>query len=586
MKVRLLDDLIINKIAAGEVVDRPSSVVKELVENALDAHADRIIVNIKNGGQDLIEVIDNGEGIHEDDIETAFLRHATSKINSESDLYSIGTLGFRGEALPSIAAVAKVEVNTCRENENGCRAFISGGEDFAKETFACPEGTRISIKDLFFNTPARKKFMKSAVSEGNHIYNLLCRYAFARPDVAFTYSNNSKIYFKTLGNGRIEDVVFTIWGPDYLDNLISIEYTGVNCRVSGLVSKPSLFNNNRRQQLFFVNKRPIRSPMLYRAIDEAYKGVLVSKQHPLVILHIEVPNDSVDVNIHPQKLEVRFQSEGQIFSAVNSVLKAKVSGGNYSPIIKGYNYGYGSQTNKTTTSWPETEIPLEIKAAEQNVENQMVFSFPAATKNEYSQVLDAKAGYSPTTRIETGFEPIILGQIMKTYILLSLDSELIIVDQHAAHERILYNRYIEIYENFGQVEQILAVPLDIRFNPIQYNWINNNLGLLSKMGWQLEQLERTDMILRGAPAFLKGQEREVLFSLCDIKGNDDVWNKSIVAMACKNALKAGSTLSTLEMQGLVKELFDQKDKNFCPHGRPSYISITRNDLDKFFKRKL
>jgi DNA mismatch repair protein MutL len=301
MTIRLLDESLINQIAAGEVIERPASIVKELVENSLDAGSTRITVNIGNSGLDTIEVEDNGTGMTGDDLPLAFLRHATSKIKNELDLFKIRSMGFRGEALPSIASVSRIQIISRTEDTEGVCAFLEAGQIIKMEPCAHTRGTRIVVSDLFYNTPVRKKFLKSPVGESRHIYDMVCRYALARPDVSFSFVNEKKTVFKTPGNNSLRDTLTAIYGRDYLQHLVDIRHQGSTLSLAGLVSTPELTRTNRRNQIFFVNRRPVRTPLLFRALDEGYKGLLISRQQPVVILNLSVPAESVDVNVHPQK---------------------------------------------------------------------------------------------------------------------------------------------------------------------------------------------------------------------------------------------------------------------------------------------
>ncbi|NLB51885.1 MAG: DNA mismatch repair endonuclease MutL [Syntrophomonadaceae bacterium] len=321
MAIKLLSDEVINKIAAGEVIERPASIVKELIENSIDAGASLINVRILNGGIDEIQVEDNGAGIEHDQLTTAFLRHATSKLAREEDLYAIGTMGFRGEALPSIASVSRIELYTKTYAAAGSKCLVEGGMIKKLERYPTAEGTKIIIRDLFYNTPVRKTFLKSPVSEGNNIYDTVCKYALAYPEISFVFDNQKKTQFKTPGNGILRDTVFTLFGSDMNQFLIEVDEKGSQFSLQGLISKPEYKRNNRKLGFFFVNKRPVKSPILNRAMDNAYRGLLVSREFPVFFLSLTAVPESIDVNIHPQKSEVRFRDEQTVIRFVSGVVK-------------------------------------------------------------------------------------------------------------------------------------------------------------------------------------------------------------------------------------------------------------------------
>lgn len=577
MTIKALDDNLINQIAAGEVIERPASVVKELIENAIDAGATAITVNISKGGTERIEVEDNGEGLSQDEIPLAFQRHATSKIDSAEDLFNIATMGFRGEALPSIASVARIDLYSKKRETQGVMARLEGGKFLKLQNHPSPDGTRVIVQDLFYNTPARRNFLKSPVSERGHIYDLLCKYALARPDISFCFSNDKKSFFKTPGNGNLKDVVFCIYGRDFARYLTEIYYSGEEYRVAGLISTPELRRLNRKNQIFFINHRPVRSVLLYKAVDQAYQGHLLSREHPVVILSITVPRASIDVNVHPQKNEVRFKDEKTIFRTVYSVLKDELEEVDYRP-LNSYQF--------TGNASPQSDS--DYSRSRELHETAIEFDFSNVPDNHMAT--DPVIPWQPTIG---GNEPAgageyrIIGQCLNAYILLEKEGALYLVDQHAAHERIIYNRLKEAYAAGKEVGQMLAVPLAIELSARQIGIIEENREYFSELGFSLDVIAPDTVLLRSAPAAMTGQELDVIYELlelCQDSSLPDRKDASIKTMACKKAVKAGDGLILQELVTIIRELFSTKDYKNCPHGRPTIIRWSQPELDRLFKR--
>lgn len=573
MKIHLLDEHLINKIAAGEVIERPASVVKELVDNALDAHATRINIDYTQGGIETIEVEDNGHGIEKNDLTQAFMRHATSKIASESDLFNINTMGFRGEALPSIASVARVEVFTCPPDHTGMYAYYEGGTLKALEAASCPPGTRIKVRDLFFNTPARRKFLKNPVTEGNHIHDLVSRYALAWPEVSFTLKSNRKTYFKTPGNGSIRDAAAAVYGSDFVKSLLDISYEGDFYKVEGMISPPETTRQNRRSQLLFVNKRPVRSSLLYKAIDNAYQGLLLSREYPIVILNLSVPGEMVDVNVHPQKWEVRFADEKQVFSLIRELIVDRLSSHDRSALaaldISGYTY---------------TPRPASYSSVD--------FSTGELLLQESAQSVPVNADHPPVVSNVPEASPEftlpvkILGQLLQSYILVEIEDGLWIIDQHAAHERILFNRIRKQYQD-SQLGSDLLFPITLNVSTRQADIMESEKEKLEMMGFVFDRVGPASLLIRQAPAQIQGKESEIIIELLELLENSDSANfreEAMIRIACHQAIKAGDYISSSEMQTLVGELISQEQYQHCPHGRPTLMKIGQNDLERVFKR--
>lgn len=568
MSIRLLDEQLINQIAAGEVIERPASVVKELVDNALDSRASIIKVRFTQGGTEEVEVEDNGGGIEPTELPIAFQRHATSKIACEADLSRIHTMGFRGEALPSIASVSRMEVFTCTHDKPGMYALYEGGKAKEMRAEPCPPGTRVIVHDLFYNTPARRKFLKSTVSEGNQIHDLVCKYALARPEVSFSLISGKKSYFKTPGNGSLRDAALAVYGLEYISSLLEVEYEGASLQLKGLISPPERSRKNRRHQLFFINQRPIRSSLLYRAVDTAYQGLLVSREHPLIILNLLVPSDQVDVNVHPQKWEVRFADEQQIFNMVRHVLAERISRHDISPAqgIKMPASTYIPSPSYRGTSVQESHRSLWNHADKQT---EVIYAQPPETISRYSDSMIK-----------------VLGQVLQTYVLIEKDDGLWIIDQHAAYERITYNRIRAQYQE-GLAGSPLLFPETIHLNTRQIDLLMDEEPSLLDLGFVLDRVGPDSAIIRSAPDQLKGREKEVILDLLEMlegSGINDFRDEAMKTMACRKSAKAGDFLSPAEMESLVMELFEQDQYQHCPHGRPTLMKMGRSDLEKMFKR--
>jgi len=571
MTINLLDEHLINKIAAGEVIERPASVVKELVDNALDAGASRIEISFTQGGIEIIEVEDNGQGIDEKDLPQAFMRHATSKITAENDLYNITTMGFRGEALPSIASVSRVDIFTCRPDQTGVYACYEGGLLQSLEPASCPPGTRVRVRNLFYNTPARRKFLKSPVSEGNHIHELVSRYALAWPEVSFTLRSNRKTYFKTPGNGSIRDAAVAVYGAEFVKTLLDISYQGELFALQGMISPPDTTRQNRRGQLFFVNKRPIRSSLLYRAIDVAYQGLLLSREYPIVILNISVPGNLVDVNVHPQKWEVRFADEKQVFSLIRQVIVDHLSRHDRSALAGIHQVSYPPPLSRPSYNQVDYETG-ELLLNETNGAS-LDYREPLPTFS-----VDNRPGFSSEARV--------LGQLMKSYILVEIEEGLWIIDQHAAHERILFNRLKQ--ENQQAITgHDLLFPVSLEISTRQVELLEREKERMEQIGFSYDRAGLSSVIIRRAPSQIKGQEPQVLMDLIELLDNGnykDFREEAMISMACHKAIKAGDFMSASEMQILINDLLVQEQYQHCPHGRPTLMKIRHHDLEKVFKR--
>ncbi|MBM3155082.1 MAG: DNA mismatch repair endonuclease MutL [Chloroflexi bacterium] len=539
MPIKVLDQLLVSKIAAGEVVERPASVVKELVENALDANATLISVEVQGGGTSLIRVADSGCGIPENEVELAFHRYATSKIDRLTDLERINTLGFRGEALPSIAAVADVEITTIAEGEAvGNHLKLQNGDIVSREKIGRPRGTTVTVRHLFRNVPARLKFLKSPTTENGHIANLVSQYALAYPEVGFTLSIDDRTTLQTTGNGILRDVAAEVYGMDIATGMLNIEQTDGLPLVTGLISPPSLSRSTRDYLSFFVNRRWVRSGLLAKAVTDAYRGQLMSGKYPFAILNIALPPEDLEVNVHPAKTEVRFRYSQSVYTAVIKAIERSLA---QAPLPQ-----------------LKTEEPTPLLLAE---------GFDIASL--------------PILRV--------LGQLSSSYILAEGPFGLYLIDQHAAHERILFEKILEERSQQKLEIQGLLEPVTIELSPQQEQVLTEKGGLLVEFGFALEPFGGRSYLLRALPAVVKnGDPAEAVKNLLDSLANDEEpakrEEKIAESLACHSAIRAGESLTYEEMRELVRQLEQTQKPRTCPHGRPSMIHLSSRQLEREFRR--
>lgn len=592
-RIRLLDDTSINKIAAGEVIDRPSSVVKELVENSLDAGASRIEVEIEAGGVGKIRVTDDGCGMSEHDVRLAVLRHATSKIRSSDDLFTVESMGFRGEALPSIASVAKFSLISRQSgNPLGTRLEISGGQLQDVVECGAEVGTVVLVSDLFFNTPPRLKFMKTAAAESAHIHDIVVRLAIARPDVVFRLINNGRTSLQTPGTGRLADTLSALYGPDTFAQLFAVDHTEADIHISGFAARPSVRKGSRQWQTFTVNRRVIGSRMLNRAVDTAYQTLLPNGSYPLVSLHIEIAAQQIDVNVHPQKAEVKFQDERVLFRAIHAALKnvlyapehpteaaAAFDHANYRPA---YQSSYVQESlpsleashRPTSFSWTRTETGAEKPES----------TAPDAPTVTTEPVVAAEVPATQATPKLTA-----LCQFRQCYILASDGDCLYIVDQHAAHERILFDLLSS--QQSPAHFQTLLIPDVLDLDPLEVQAAESFAAELAGLGFIFDWVGPTSVRLSELPTHIPPSEARSLFrqilsaaqsyKVPDIEALRKLW---IETAACHMAVRFGQNLNQQQMQGLLDDLLKTPRPYSCPHGRPTLIRFSEQDLAKLFKR--
>lgn len=588
--VHVLDDNTINKIAAGEVVERPASVIKELVENAIDAKADRIEVEIMAGGTSFMRVSDNGIGMSREDAEKAILRHATSKIVQVDDLQAIATLGFRGEALPSIASVSRFNLQTRQAGaELGTEIKITGGKTTEIGAAGCNLGTTIRVEDLFFNTPARKKFLKTNNTESGRINEFIIKLAISHPEIAFKLINNNKSSLATPGRGDLKETLQSLYGASVGQSLLPLEFEDEDIKLWGFVSKPSAIRSSRSWQTFIVNGRIIASRAIAKAIDNAYHALIPKSGYPLIALNIEVPQHTIDVNVHPQKTEMKFEDESRIFKAVYKAVLDAVRP-----------KGQVGQLGQLAAQADHVQQHVEKGLQELNF-GQSVMNFPlreekpAMTWQEGTTALaqdkSVKSVQSVVDEEEklptAGMIPI--GQVDDTYIIAQDGDSLYIVDQHAAHERVLFDRFSAQAEHIPS--QQLLVHLILDFSTHESQIIEENLELLAGLGFGLEPSGPNQFRLMEVPVDVPSSQaeefiREVLASMEELHRPTaaELRQAVLATTACKAAIKAGFKLNYRQMEILLQELNDTAMPYTCPHGRPTIIKFSSDELAKMFKR--
>jgi len=555
MPIKILEPEVVSKIAAGEVIERPASVVKELIENSLDAGATQIAVEAQGGGVELIKVSDNGAGIPASELELAFHRYATSKIDDLSDLEKISSLGFRGEALPSIAAVAEVEILTQTSSEVvGSYLNLRKGEVVHRESRARPQGTTITVRRLFRYFPARFKFLKSVNTENSHIAHLISQYALAFPEVKFSLVLDKRPSLRTAGNGDLREVVNEIYGSEIVQRMLKVEQKDGLAKISGLTSPPSLARSNRNYLSFFVNRRWVRSPLLTRATEEAYRGLLMDGQHPIAVINISLPTQELDVNIHPAKAQIKFCHEQAVFSSVQKAIEEALA-----------------------------RTPIASSKA-------VPFSVSSGQWQSPRMIMDNEPAFA-VARLPTMELPVlrVLGQLANTYIIAEGSNGLYLIDQHAAHERILYDRISAQWAQKEVEVQGLLQPITIELSPREEETLRASKEFLAEFGFTIEPFGNRSYVIRAIPALMaRANIIEIISALLDSlasKQSPNPWEEKIAqSLACHGAIRAGQQLSNEEMRELIKQLEQTKQPRSCPHGRPTMIHLSSHQLEKEFGR--
>lgn len=632
--INILDDVTINKIAAGEVVEKPMAVIKELVENSIDAKATSITVEIKNGGLDLMRVTDNGLGIPEEDIRKAFFRHATSKINKIEDLDSLDSLGFRGEALASIASVSMVEcISKTAAQLTGIKYEVNGGVEASFKEVGCPDGTTFVVKSLFYNTPARKKFLKTPMTEGSYISDIMEKIAMSHPDISFRYINNNKLKFQTAGNGKLKDVIYQIYGKDVSANLVSFELETEYVNVSGYIGRPVISKGNRSFMNYYVNGRYVKSPVIYRAIEEGYDGFHMSHKFPFCVLMFDVQSDKMDVNVHPSKMEIRFSEGDRIYSVLCRGIKETLRNIDVIPeqnlektlarqmrendTVSDTATEYkASNNNKYDINANSTSLSVDKEAAGKNAAKKERLPEPFETnriRNLSNQAGNSIDILNKINELECMKKPeqlslferkdmeeekkkdyTVVGCVFSTYWIVTYHDEMYIMDQHAAHEKILYEKLVKkMTNNIINIQQV-SPPIVISLDPVETELVNSNKELFEKSGFEIESFGGNEHIVSGVPAELPGiASKDVLIDLIGSlrkeltqKNSETILMEKIASMSCKAAVKGGRSITSEEASRIVQDLFELDNPFNCPHGRPTLIKITKNELEKRFGRQL
>ncbi len=667
----LLDELTINKIAAGEVIERPASVIKEMVENSIDAGANNITVEIKNGGISYIKVTDNGKGISQDDLEIAFERHATSKIRTADDLSTVTSMGFRGEALASIAAISNVEMISKTENQDiGYKIVVEGGDVLGKEEVGCTTGTSITVRNLFFNTPVRYKFLKKDYTESGYIEDVITRIALVNPNISIKLINNGKTVIQTNGDSNLQSVIYSIYGKDVANGVMEVNYQYEDIKITGIIGKPEVARSNRSNQLFFVNKRYIKDKTLTSATEQAYKGLIPLGKFGFVALNLEMNPAKVDVNVHPAKLEVRFEEESKVFQSVYHAIKDTLlknelvaeSAPNRRELtfeerlntikearkenLNGGLFSFRKQAEKQIEKYTDeeskikTNIPQEVQEETEKYDFNETYSkmfgtaptdakFEPEDQSEKEEITsenqndekpleetEQKEKVEQTEEIEQTEEKAeiteieqpsifenteefskpnykLVGIVFKTYIVLEIDQEMYILDQHAAHERILYEKVKKnYYSSVNKDSQMLLLPDIITLSHKEMELARENFDLFEQAGFILEEFGDNTIKLNGVPTICVELDTKELFleTLDEINNmsrtsKQEKEEKFIATVACKAAIKANMAIDEKEVTALMDELLELPNPFTCPHGRPTVIKMSKYEIERKFARK-
>ena len=660
-QIQVLDQITIDKIAAGEVIERPASIVKELVENSIDAKAASVTVEIQDGGISLIRVTDNGSGIEREDIRNAFLRHSTSKIRKVEDLAHIASLGFRGEALSSISAVTRTELITkTKEDTFGTRYVIEGGVEQSLEDAGAPDGTTFLVRQLFYNVPARRKFLKTPMTEAGHVQDLLMRLALSHPEVAFTFINNGQTKMRTSGNGKLKDVIYSIYGREAAANLIELDYSMDGLVMKGYLGKPVINRGNRNFENYFVNGRYVKNAMLSKAIEDAYKDFLMQHKFPFVVIHFQVDGEKIDVNVHPTKMEMRFQRQQDVYNIVYEgvhrtllepelipqveapapkvisqpksespfLLKPKTAPRpmekkpeeKEEPHDEAY---FMKKMKERVLSYHQRNSSAEVAKKEQIFRPQAqaerikdalarakeVEKQPQKQAEEQPELIRETPVYETKPVTEEKAEQLnlfeehllkrekkaeykLIGQVFETYWLVEFENSLYIIDQHAAHERVLYERTLKEMKNREFTAQYLSPPIILSLSMQEAQVLNENMDRFTRIGFEIEPFGGEEYAVRAIPDNLFGiAKKELLLEMLDDLADGistsmtpELIDEKVASMSCKAAVKGNNRLSAQEADALIGELLLLENPYHCPHGRPTIIAMTKRELEKKFKR--
>ena len=643
MKIQVLDQVTIDKIAAGEVIERPASIVKELVENAIDAKATAIVVEIKEGGISFIRITDNGCGMEKEDVPYAFLRHSTSKIRSVDDLSHISSLGFRGEALSSIAAVSQVELITKpKESIFGTVYRIEGGKEISIDETGAPDGTTFLIRQLFYNTPARRKFLKTAMTEASHVGDLLTRLSLSHPEISFQFINNGQSKLHTSGNGNLKDVIYHIYGREITSHLLPVSYNANGIQISGFVGEPIISRGNRNFENYFINGRYVKSNIISKAIEDAYKDFTMQHKYPFTVLHLSVDGETVDVNVHPTKMELRFSNQQQVYNCVCEAVGKALHQEELIPHVE-----LPDPHPPKAAEMPESKIPSSGEKGKKDLDyfmtkmRERVLSYHE--QNSAAEVKDRKEIFKPERQADRIKEAVnyrktieekeipvparppvsesvqqqveqkaeqlnffdeklltkkavaeykIIGQVFETYWLVEFRDDLYIIDQHAAHERVLYEKTLAGMKTRDFTSQMISPPIILDLSMKEAQLLNKYIDRFTRIGFEIEEFGQDSYAVRAVPDNLFSiAKKELLMEMIDNLSDElateitpDIIDEKVASMSCKAAVKGNMKLSAAEVETLIGELLELDNPYHCPHGRPTIIAMSKRELEKKFKR--
>ena len=607
--INLLDNETINKIAAGEVIENPKSIVKELVENSIDAGADEITIEIKNGGKSFIRVTDNGKGIEKDQVENAFKRHCTSKISSSDDLNSLFTLGFRGEALASIAAVSKVEVIT-RTNDDiyGIKMTIEGGKIISKEDIGCPVGTTITVTDLFYNVPARKKFLKSDISESSNINEIVVSLALSKENISFKYINNNNVAYRTPKTNNLMNTISSLYEKDLYNSLLKIDYKGDVLGITGFTTNLNYYRGNRKQQIIFVNGRVIKHKRMSYFIEDAYNTLLPKNKYPACFIKIEIAPALVDVNVHPAKTEVRFQNEEMVLNEIKNAVYSALHSKSIMKEVKGETLLHDSKDINNLRIFDRSSGKsvilggLENKFTEETEETKNIRITEVEVSNKDIAVMEPLKPYDKFEFKQQTFikaendedklpELYVIGIVLDTYIICENPEKtcIFMIDQHAAHERINYEKFLNQYNSREILIQEI-VPEVINLSYDDYETAMSNVEIFEYLGISVENFGNNAILINNIPTIFKDSNlKDVFYAILDnlkdiTKSNLDFVMEKIIKEACVKSVKSGDRLHMSEVRALLNDLRMTDNPYTCPHGRPVIIKMTRYEIEKMFER--
>ena len=668
-KIQVLDPVTVDQIAAGEVIERPASVVKELVENAIDAGASAVVVEIKEGGISYMRIADNGCGISREDVPAAFLRHSTSKIRTVDDLVHIGSLGFRGEALSSIAAVSQVELVTKTADQTfGTRYRIAGGKEEGIEDAGSKDGTTFIIRQLFYNTPARRKFLKTPMTEASHVGDLMTRMALSHPEVSFQFINNGQTKLHTAGNGKLRDVIYHVYGREIASNLLRAEYETSGLKITGFLGKPLISRGNRNFENYYINGRYVKSSIIAKAIEDGYKDFTMQHKYPFVVLHMEINTENIDVNVHPTKMELRFNRQQEVYNAVYAAVDEGLHREELIPQVE-VNVPKAQELPPVTISKKEEVPPVTVLKKEElpPVTIPKKSELPPVTipkkselppkeerdlnyfmekmkervtayhnQNSSAEVKDKEKIFKPQIQADRIREAVqyakktelpkseppkpepskseppkqmnlfeerllseqararhkIIGQVFDTYWLVEFQDQLYIIDQHAAHERVLYERTLKGMKTREFTSQMISPPILLNLGMQEAQLLNEYMDQFTRIGFEIEEFGQDTYAVRAVPDNLFSlAKKDLLIEMLDSLSDElnrtmtaELIDEKVASMSCKAAVKGNMKLSAAEADALIGELLTLDNPYHCPHGRPTIISMTKRDLEKKFKR--